>query len=98
MHHFRVISVKYVYLHTPQLDIYAVMKLCMLDNAFLGATFVINTFSDQMLPEDIQDHAQIGVISQCPRSGQEENRSNHVTLAQNQNELVVEVIHVRVAN
>ncbi|QSZ36347.1 hypothetical protein DSL72_006223 [Monilinia vaccinii-corymbosi] len=69
------------------------MKLCMLGNGFMAVISVINTFSDQMLQEDIQDHVQAGVIGQCLSLGQEESKSNHVTLVHGQNGPVIKDVH-----
>ncbi|ESZ92757.1 hypothetical protein SBOR_6869 [Sclerotinia borealis F-4128] len=90
--HFRVTNVKCAYPHTPPLDIYDGMKLCILDNGFTVAIFVINAFSDQMLPEDIQNLAQVGVIDRCLNPGKEEGRGNHATLVQDRNEPAIKDI------
>ncbi|KAA8574692.1 hypothetical protein EYC84_003942 [Monilinia fructicola] len=71
------------------------MKLCMLGNGFTGVTFVINTFSDQMLQEDIRDHAQAGVTDPCLSLGQEESKSSHVTLVHGQNVPAIKAVLVK---
>lgn len=52
----------------------------------------------ETLLEDIQSHAQVGVIGQCLSPGQEESRSNHVTRVHDRNEPVIKDVLVKAAS